>query len=940
MLAHTIIISFYIYTMYSLVLWNKAVSNDQDSAYDGLFEFSLGPKVCIVVLAGLTYMLAGWAFLTTTVQLENNSNASERELGLVYCLLSIPVVFAVVLGTELLAKLIFGYGEFVDRRRRRESRTSQSRISQHKKTPKNNLFSRVAHSVYVYRKNTRPRGGKWFLFKMVFWEFMEVFLQSISLHSFAAERDQFYIIFVIGMINFNLVASPLLLYGSMNATSTYVRNLFNGAVLCTDTVTDSLFFGVNLYYLKTNDMHKNIAVASLMWPFFSMVLRIRTLGRLLHRKYMRDEVEHLRESCNRKRTLRCELTKRPLTRSQKIIVCVLAVLFSVSVVTACITAYAAIQVNKKCSLELGAELWNGATPKKTFPGGLFSPPQCNYHGIEEISAPGLGITQVSKTLGLCKNMRKLNLRGNAIVNLPIELLEMDGKLQKEHVKLEDNPVYRSLTLQNSTLQSKQIPSFIVKYMHDSLEYLNLANNNIETIQPEIDTFSRLKELVLDNNKIGEAGIPWNIVKKVGVLTTLSISGNPVSSRINWANQKGEGFDATRITEAISFLNKTLCPSLRALNVSGNALTATHFRDIRLKLQQLETLDMEDVSIMQERMETKGSYFNLKGTGIVSIEIKQDSGREMPRILLSQLQDSIQMIRIYDPLKSFEFSELCPLSSLAHFEYNLRGIDWKMSNATFCIPSCWDKLPSLGKLLLFVPLNLTCWRRNSKYLPRIFSTKIVLPQEYSENIELLPLMSPKTTMMHNFPFQPLPLSYSNENSTLFLTFLPSATTTYSIPSNWSGFDRIWVEGANVTGTVSHLKIEKVAVLRGTSVKGPLFKAGRDFQCTYLPYYTNFESMWNLTCDNITEQLTNASFLNHTYVPTTAATTGLRRCDGGPPYHHTLYCKTEEDLGRNDMLRTRYEQQGIELSAGGDTFHECYNSAFLREKKGKCSCLDAL
>lgn len=107
MLAHTIIISFYIYTMYSLVLWNKAVSNDQDSAYDGLFEFSLGPKICIVVLAGLTYMLAGWAFLTTTVQLENNSNASERELGLVYCLLSIPVVFAVVLGTELLAKLIF-----------------------------------------------------------------------------------------------------------------------------------------------------------------------------------------------------------------------------------------------------------------------------------------------------------------------------------------------------------------------------------------------------------------------------------------------------------------------------------------------------------------------------------------------------------------------------------------------------------------------------------------------------------------------------------------------------------------------------------------------------------------------------------------------------------------------------------------------------------------
>ena len=100
------------------------------------------------------------------------------------------------------------------------------------------------------------------------------------------------------------------------------------------------------------------------------------------------------------------------------------------------------------------------------------------------------------------------------------------------------------------------------------------------------------------------------------------------------------------------------------------------------------------------------------------------------------------------------------------------------------------------------------------------------------------------------------------------------------------------------------------------------------------------MWNLTCDNITEQLTNASFLNHTYVPTTAATTGLRRCDGGPPYHHTLYCKTEEDLGRNDMLRTRYEQQGIELSAGGDIFHECYNSAFLREKKGKCSCLDAL
>ena len=214
------------------------------------------------------------------------------------------------------------------------------------------------------------------------------------------------------------------------------------------------------------------------------------------------------------------------------------------------------------------------------------------------------------------------------------------------------------------------------------------------------------------------------MKKVGVLTTLSISGNPVSSRINWANQKGEGFDATRITEAISFLNKTLCPSLRALNVSGNALTATHFRDIRLKLQQLETLDlsnndikagalaplelklsssmrkltqlslfgnigitaidMEDVSIMQERMETKGSYFNLKGTGIVSIEIKQDSGREMPRILLSQLQDSIQMIRIYDPLKSFEFSELCPLSSLAHFEYNLREIDWKMSNVLYSV----------------------------------------------------------------------------------------------------------------------------------------------------------------------------------------------------------------------------------------------------------------
>ena len=59
-------------------------------------------------------------------------------------------------------------------------------------------------------------------------------------------------------------------------------------------------------------------------------------------------------------------------------------------------------------------------------------PKCNFASIKEVRARRTGIKMVRKEIGLLTSVVHLDLSGNKIERLPVEITKMEGAGAREH----------------------------------------------------------------------------------------------------------------------------------------------------------------------------------------------------------------------------------------------------------------------------------------------------------------------------------------------------------------------------------------------------------------------------------------------------------------------------------------------------------------------------
>ena len=466
--------------------------------------------------------------------------------------------------------------------------------------------------------------GKWFFLKMLFWECFEVILQTVSLHTVAHEMELQYILLLSSLLLINMISTPLVLYKSLKTASTK----HNGTILAIDTMIDTSYFVLNIYFMSVDSLYNApfIGSLSIAWPLFCIMMRIRSLSRLVLLNYIEDERERL-PSAHVHFIRGGDKNRNKISLKHFKGVCIaFSLVFIFTLIQSINIISKAIYITAKCENELGKELWKGAKPKYIFRNGVFYEPHCSYEKIKEINAAGKQIKKISPYIEKCVKLKTLNLSHNALNDLPRELLLMK---HIETVDLEGNSVYTHVIAQNMSF-SESIPPFIAQHLKDSIISLDLSNNMIQRIRdPDypISKYKKLKVLKLSNNKIGKNGLPWKITKLNDQLHIFAIDGNILSSNLNWAKKRGfqtsSSGSSTNLKNAVDFLVKFFNTTLLHLNISHNGFKRNHFERITYVFHRLKSLDAsynlemgaDQIDGLRIRLTTKLKdlhYLNLRG----------------------------------------------------------------------------------------------------------------------------------------------------------------------------------------------------------------------------------------------------------------------------------------------------------------------------------------
>ena len=137
----------------------------------------------------------------------------------------------------------------------------------------------------------------------------------------------------------------------------------------------------------------------------------------------------------------------------------------------------------------------------------------NLKKLEELELESNSLTSLPKEIGLCKNLKKIDLNDNNMESLPKEI----GKLKKLETIWVDTGVGSG---QNLTSLPKEIG------LCTNLKYLIVGHNKLTSIPKEIGLLKNLLELDLENNKL------TSIPKEIGLckkLTDLNVAMNDLTS---------------------------------------------------------------------------------------------------------------------------------------------------------------------------------------------------------------------------------------------------------------------------------------------------------------------------------------------------------------------------------------------------------------------------
>lgn len=123
-------------------------------------------------------------------------------------------------------------------------------------------------------------------------------------------------------------------------------------------------------------------------------------------------------------------------------------------------------------------------------------------------------------------------------------------------------------------------------------YLDLSFNNIETLKG-LENFTRLEELILDNNKIGDSVNFPHLPK----LKTLSINNNQITDLESLINKINEKFPSITY---LSLLSNKACPNQLSDQDKDDADYQRYRYFVLYKLQNLKFLDSRRVSSTERR----------------------------------------------------------------------------------------------------------------------------------------------------------------------------------------------------------------------------------------------------------------------------------------------------------------------------------------------------
>ena len=903
-----VIAAFYLHGCYVLFMWMKQLAFQKSSrsrvGHTRSYRHNTGSvrlnmrSISYLLFLGVISCVFGFLIFYVAFLRVEDAFVTKYEFSLswIYFMLGGSASIALTMGLSTMVHAIFNrHGEIVNEREQRQLEKGVKQRNRPSSTKTNDIV--CIRWLALYRNNTRPRGGKWFFAKMLFWECFEISLQTTSLHQFASHKHQEYVILSSTLLLFNMIATPILFYKSAYASVDNI-SMFNGFILTVDTTIDTLFFALNLSYLEARDLYESpfVGTASLAWPVFCVMMRLRSLSRLVLVQYMQDIIRARQSS-----RLSRNDTKKSFRTGKTILV--FAILIGVAMFTLVQFLFvisSSHSINAKCASELGQSLWNGASPKYTFSNGIFGTPTCAYDKILSIHAPVKQLSSISKYIGMCTSLKVLNLAQNNIVDLPRELLMMGGI---NVVDLTANPVQSTLVARNMSLMGG-IPPFIIRHLNESLENLDLSNNFLNHINDSIGLFQKLRSLKVDNNALDSDSLAWEVVK-LQDLNVLSLAGNVLHADVDWSNQfrTHEFLDA-----AAKFLIKHFYTSLLRLNVSHNAFKKSHFDmlvnrfphlisfDIsfnkelktsatapltgisnltQLKFMSLEGnvgisyINMDDLVYMEHRTVSKITKFQIRRIGLdylimsrnlcgnvvcitaikhcedVSCLKRTGAVIKYPRELMKQLWPTVRTFRIQDTvLEGFNISDLCKFSRLISFRWafpkNFKGMK------PIRLPDCILRMQGLLYLDLtrtgiIPPQNITLG-------PNMTSFTWVLNTNLNEGFHgnfRMPFPGIETPNFRSFEelevvgfIPPMPQEYRLFPQVTYGVF-PSKNESYKfeVPKDWDSFDTLELRGMehsydDIVGTVSHLTIGLAAILDDTNVSGPLFRVGPDFKCMVL------------------------------------------------------------------------------------------------------------
>jgi Leucine-rich repeat (LRR) protein len=467
-------------------------------------------------------------------------------------------------------------------------------------------------------------GPYYFAYSFVL-EVLEIIVQFSSFDAMVRTNDLSYVRWSATIISLNLILTPMSYFASRLG-----RECGRKLTYITDTLLESAYLFLNLNVVREQDLAQVVVVLSIMFPLLALLAKVDTFVEAT--TTIVDNTER-RDSWVQK-LIKVNLTtaKHKWTAKQKKAIELAVVLtsgFGLFVLVYMMSS--AYHIDARCGDTIGVKIWENARPRYVFADGPLSP-KCNFPSIKEVRAHRKGIKVVRKEIGFLTSVVHLDLSGNSIERLPVEITKLEALT---HVNMADNPVWKYLDWHGQQLVTfPEILRFFTK-----LERLDLGHNRIETIPESIGRLQGLSELTLQNNSIVALS---QEVTRLMLLKKFDVEHNPVAMSLSWHGVDPAG--AVRIFRFMGGLieldisdgrfenvNEVMLalPRLQKLNVSNNLIRAVagtdgnHVRELDVSNNPGMTLiDWSHASL--DSIKVNGlsalSHLRLRGNQLQSIDV--------------------------------------------------------------------------------------------------------------------------------------------------------------------------------------------------------------------------------------------------------------------------------------------------------------------------------